>query len=186
MYDNIKNTVRETEVLEKNMREKFMQFAKEYGLIVIGYGGNDRSIMDILETMVRSEENYFPHGIYWCLRDENAVNKKVQKLLRRENTFWVKIVGFDDFMAVLHHKLGLALPKAIGNPYEATTEWLNNFISPKQPLDNSIILKDIIQIQKQIEKFEKRITSAPVSKDFDPLVPYEFLGDIYFRNDDFK
>jgi tetratricopeptide (TPR) repeat protein len=141
--------------------------------------------MDILEMMVRSEENYFPHGVYWCIRDESDVSKKVQKLLRRENTFWVKIDGFDDFMAELHDKLGLLLPKAISNPYEATTQWLNNFISPKQPLTNSIIMKDIIQIQKQIENFEHRITSGPISKDFDPLVPYELLGNINFRNDEF-
>ena len=52
LYDSIKNTVRETEALEKNMRDKFMQFAREYGLVIVGYGGNDRSVMDTLEMVI--------------------------------------------------------------------------------------------------------------------------------------
>lgn len=67
LYDSIKNTIRETETLDKNMKDKFMQFAREYGLVVIGYGGNDRSIMDILDAMLKSD-GYFPNGLYWCKR----------------------------------------------------------------------------------------------------------------------
>lgn len=40
LYDSIKNTISETETLEDNMRDKFKQFAREYGLVVIGYGGH--------------------------------------------------------------------------------------------------------------------------------------------------
>ena len=29
------------------MKNKFIEFSKDYGLIVVGYAGNDRSIMDI-------------------------------------------------------------------------------------------------------------------------------------------
>jgi len=186
LYDNIKNTIRETEALDKNMRDKFIQFAKEYGLIVVGYGGNDRSIMDILDMMIRSEENYFPHGLYWCIRDENDVSKKVQKLLRRENTYWVKIEGFDDFMAELHEKLNLKLPNSISNPYEATTEWLNRFVSPKREMNHPIIKKDINEIIKYIDQFQKLFKDNLSSKDSDPYIPYEFLGDTNYNENLFE
>jgi tetratricopeptide (TPR) repeat protein len=186
LYDNIKNTVRETEVLDKNMRDKFMQFAKEYGLIVIGYGGNDRSVMDILDMMIRSDENYFPHGLYWCIRDEKNVSKKVQKLLRRENTYWIKIEGFDDFMAELHERLNLRLPNSISNPYEATTEWLNRFIVPKREMNHPIIKKDIAIINQHIDQFKQLISNDVPSKDSDPYIPYEFLGDTHFNENLFE
>lgn len=38
LYDSIKNTTSELQSLEANMRDKLMEFAKEYGLIVVGYG----------------------------------------------------------------------------------------------------------------------------------------------------
>jgi len=186
LYDNIKNTLKETRNLEKNTSEKIMQFAKEYGLIVIGYGGNDNSVMDILFRMVNENCNYFPHGLYWCLRNEDRISKKVQKLLTQENTYWVKIEGFDDFMAELHENLGLSLPRAITNPYEATTEWLNNFISPKTSFNNKNIKKNIKEIQNKIEDFERRILSSSPAGEFDPLVPYEFLGNLSCFRFDFK
>nr|MVC83245.1 SIR2 family protein [Vibrio cholerae] len=43
LFDDIKSTLRETESLEVNIKNKFVEFSKEYGLIVIGYAGHDRS-----------------------------------------------------------------------------------------------------------------------------------------------
>ena len=56
LFDNIKNTVRELETLEDNMKRKFMQFAQEYGLVVVGYSGRDRSVMDTLDILIQREE----------------------------------------------------------------------------------------------------------------------------------
>lgn len=58
LFDDIKSTLRETESLEENIKNKFVEFAKDYGLIVIGYAGNDRSIVDILTYLLKNEE-YF-------------------------------------------------------------------------------------------------------------------------------
>ena len=66
LYDNIKNTLAELETLETNTKRKLNQFAQEYGLVVIGYSGRDRSVMDTLELLLRDEENY-KQGVYWCL-----------------------------------------------------------------------------------------------------------------------
>jgi len=168
LYDSIKNTVRETETLEKNMRDKFMQFATEYGMVVIGYGGNDRSVMDILDTILKSD-GYFPNGLYWCKRKGDKASKKLERLMRRDNAYWVEIEGFDEFMAGLHDKLGIRLPDTVRDPFKETTERLNRFISPKEVIKNPIIRKDIKELEEQVKKFESR-------EDFDRLVPYEMLG----------
>ncbi len=47
----IKNTHTETNRLTKNMEAKLVQFGQEYGLVVIGYGGRDNSVMSILEKL---------------------------------------------------------------------------------------------------------------------------------------
>lgn len=175
LYDSIKNTIRETETLDKNMKDKFMQFAREYGLVVIGYGGNDRSIMDILDAMLESD-GYFPNGLYWCKRDGGKVSKKLDRLMRRENAYWVEIEGFDEFMAELHDDLGLRLPDSVRDPYKATTERLNGFISPMKGIKHTIIKKNIAELEEHVKGFEQAI-SGKAPEEFDRLVPYRFLGD---------
>jgi NAD-dependent SIR2 family protein deacetylase len=63
LFDSIKNTKSETLRLTKNMETKLAQFGQEYGLVVIGYGGRDNSVMSILEKLVTRKDN-FKHGIY--------------------------------------------------------------------------------------------------------------------------
>jgi len=185
LYDSIKSTIRETESLEKNMREKFMQFAREYGLIVAGYGGNDRSIMDILDTMLRSA-SYFPDGVYWCIRSKDKISKKLKRLMRRENIYWVEIKGFDEFMAELHEKLELSLPDAVRNPYEATTKRLNKFISSMREIEHPIIKKDIAELEEHVKGYEKVVSGKKSGEEFDRFVPYRFLGDREFRRSNYK
>jgi len=178
LYDSIKNTVRETESLEKNMRDKFMQFATEYGLVVIGYGGNDRSVMDILDTILKSE-GYYPNGLYWGKGKDDKASKKLERLMRRDNAYWVEIESFDEFAAELHDKLGMRLPETVRDPFKATTERLNRFISPKEEIKNPIIRKDIKELEEQVKKFESK-------GDFDRLVPYVMLGAMEFSEHNYE
>ncbi|MCE4565208.1 SIR2 family protein [Maribellus sp. CM-23] len=104
LFDDIKSTLRETESLEDNIKNKFIEFAKDYGLIVIGYGGNDRSIMDILSYLLKNED-YFKHGIYWCLRADSEISEDLRKLLWKDRVYYVQIEGFDELMAELNSKL---------------------------------------------------------------------------------
>ena len=105
LFDNIKATLRETESLETNMRMKFQEFAKDFGLIVIGYGGQDRSIMDILSFLL-SHEEYFKNGLYWCIRKgEKSISPELRQLLWKDRVFFVEIDGFDELMAVFNQKL---------------------------------------------------------------------------------
>lgn len=39
------------------MKNKFIEFSKDYGLIVVGYAGNDRSIMDILSYLLKKKNS---------------------------------------------------------------------------------------------------------------------------------
>ena len=120
LYDNIKNTVKETKELEENMEDKFTQFATEYGLVVVGYGGNDDSIIKILKKVVKTE-GYFPNGIYWCVHKGAEPSKTVKELVRMSKVYWVEIEGFDEFMAELHRKSQLDLPSIKSEPITASS-----------------------------------------------------------------
>lgn len=103
LFDDLKATTRETESLEQNMKQKFLEFCKEYGLVVIGYSGGDRSIMDTIGSLLKNE-SYFKAGIYWCLKKGADVPEELRKLLWRERVYFVEIDGFDELLADLYQK----------------------------------------------------------------------------------
>jgi tetratricopeptide (TPR) repeat protein/NAD-dependent SIR2 family protein deacetylase len=104
LFDDIKSTLRETETLEKNTRDKFIELSKEQGLIVVGYSGTDRSIMDVLDFLLK-DDAYLKNGIYWCVRSEDRISEELYQLLWKDRVFWVEIDGFDEFFASLYDGL---------------------------------------------------------------------------------
>lgn len=152
LYDNIKNTVRELETLEENMKKKIMQFAQEYGLIVVGYSGRDRSVMDVLEMLIRSEE-YFKQGIYWCIRGGEKPGRRLQSLLRKDRVYYTEIADFDEFMAYIHHKAGLNLPAPVADPIRVAHDRARLFVNVPDPLEaNEIIREDIQKVLRGLEE----------------------------------
>jgi len=109
LYDNLQNIGDETERLKKNMRDALTQCLREYGLIVVGYGGNDKSIMNALnDTDIPS------YGLWWCVRNEKSLSKYAKELLHRPNTFILKIKNSEELFATLWQKFGISIP----NPSE--------------------------------------------------------------------
>lgn len=67
--------------------------------IIIGYGGNDGSLMDYLKQL-----NPLPR-LYWCLfRSENP-NAQIMDVVSRHNGAFVKMNGFDNLMYKLQSEL---------------------------------------------------------------------------------
>ncbi len=113
LFDDIKATDRETESLGQNMKEKFIEFAKDYGLVVVGYAGGDRSIVDVL-TLLLKNEDYFRNGIYWCIRKGADISEELRRLFWKDRVFFVEIDGFDEFFAEMYSSFsdGKYLPPA--------------------------------------------------------------------------
>ena len=128
LYDSIKNTARELESLETNMKEKLREFSNEYGLIVVGYAGADRSIMEALDSLLRNHRA-FPHGVYWCVRSTSEISPMVEEMARFPNFHFIKIDGFDAFMAELHKGLGLETHPIIESPYDVTKARIESMLS---------------------------------------------------------
>ena len=150
LYDDIKNTLAELETLEANTKRKLHQFAQEYGLVVLGYSGRDRSVMDTLELLLRDDENY-KQGVYWCHRSDAPVSARLASLLRRDRVYLVDIVGFDEFMADLHREGKLELPMAIASPFEMALDRARLFVDVKESLNrHPVIREDIVAVMGNI------------------------------------
>ncbi|MQY58157.1 MAG: hypothetical protein GH144_00920 [Clostridia bacterium] len=170
LFDSIiKNTQRETNRLTRNMETKLVQFGQEYGLVVIGYGGRDNSIMSILEKLV-TNRGYFKHGIYWCIRKDEKPRARVERLLEKDRVHAIEIQGFDEFMAELHHKARLDLPMSVINPMKVAEQRSRVFCSvPGQLLDNRLIRKDMEKVLDGLGEIRKKVKGKYVPPDELPL-----------------
>lgn len=166
LFDDIKSTLRETESLEQNTKEKFVEFCKEYGLIIVGYSGSDRSIMDVLEFLAR-QENYLKNGVYWCLRRTDNVCHALKNLIWKDKVYPVLIDGFDELFAEIHSQTVRGeLKLNSGKKQSKLHKTIQNIISDDFGLSrNPAIAREITSINndgdsKDISEFVKQMSSV--------------------------
>jgi len=76
-----------------------------YTPIVIGYGGNDGSLMGFLKTV-----EPLNGGIFWCYRAGKEPAKEICEVVEKHHGRLVPIAGFDELMLQLWEKLKLESP----------------------------------------------------------------------------
>lgn len=80
---------------------------KNYVIIAIGYGGNDGSLMGLLDQV---EPEDFAGKILWCYREKDGgPDQRVLELLTAKKGVTIPIAGFDELMLLLNEKLGFPL-----------------------------------------------------------------------------
>lgn len=112
LYSNLQNLGSETRKLRKNMKDKFQNFLLNRGLIVVGYAGNDDSILGPLEKLA-SEDAFLNFGILWVLRHGEKPNNRVANLINNsymKGSRFVFVEDSDSFFAALNSELGLEDP----------------------------------------------------------------------------
>ncbi|HIF9240590.1 TPA: SIR2 family protein [Photobacterium damselae] len=152
LYDSIKATNTETDSLNKNTESKFREFSKEFGLIVLGYAGNDSSIMNCINDLLSDEESdYFSNGIYWCVRKGGEISTKLDSLIsNHDKVFFVEVEGFDEFMAKVSNSVRNDI--SILSKFNETKKEkiIANLVNDRFGLTrNEIIHKDISSLKKQ-------------------------------------
>lgn len=96
------STEGELKKLDSKWPDIIKEILRQYHVIVIGYGGNDGGLMEILGKTL--EENSSAR-IYWCYRDKPI--DKFKKYSKQVEP--VKITSFDEMMYVLGEKLDYPL-----------------------------------------------------------------------------
>lgn len=98
LYENIKNLQQETRILDPNMQLKFREALTSQDIIILGYSGADRSVMDNLAKILRERK----FSIYWCARNEATLHWRAIRLLNAcDNGYFVRIADFDQFILEL-------------------------------------------------------------------------------------
>jgi tetratricopeptide (TPR) repeat protein len=94
------NSPEETDTLKEEWANALSPLLGRFHLLVIGYGGNDGSLMNYLKQ-IKSQKR---KSIYWCILKNQKINKKISRLLT-EKDFIVEIGGFDELMYALNEAL---------------------------------------------------------------------------------
>lgn len=114
-HNNLRNTQDELAKTPKIIFEGVRKLFNSYGVIVIGYGGEDASLMQgLFPPELWQDANVLSSGLYWCdIREPAALAPRVKSFLagggRAERAFYVKIDGFNSLMKQLAHSYGISI-----------------------------------------------------------------------------
>ena len=100
-----RNTESETSQLPEQVKYVLKNFLSETGLIFVGYGGNDKSIAEILNQL---PEGSLPWGIYWI--GNEIPENNIGEWLKKRNAIWVKHRDFDELMFLIWNEFNFDHP----------------------------------------------------------------------------
>ena len=174
LYDDIKNTPSETKVLEDNIKDKLRQFANEYGLVIIGYGGRDASVMNALEELLSSEDT-FPNGIYWCTYGSTEqISPALQRICEDKRVYTIPIDGFDAVLADLHNATQIGLPTGLAAPFKFTRDRASILLDAEPSvLAHPTVEKDAGFVRGALSEIPSKITD---------ILPPEILAEVAESN----
>ena len=88
--------------------------------IVIGYGGNDGSLMGFLKELPPIEG-----GVFWCHREGDEIDPAIHEVVEHHHGYLVPIAGFDEVMLLLQARCQTASRRsALRSSRSASLEFL--------------------------------------------------------------
>lgn len=110
LLDKLKNTEDELQKLEEKISDIWKAGIIDSGLIVVGYAGNDSSVMSVLNELIESDG--IKKGIYWCQPKGIPIGTSASEFMERacklnEQSSVVEIDDFDGLMYKLYLSMNL-------------------------------------------------------------------------------
>lgn len=101
-YDTLQNTSDELKSLEEKIYNYCLKSFANKGLVVIGYSGNDDSVMSFFESHIH-ETDFLSKGIFWTKIKGGNVSSRVEAFIAKAKELGkvaeiVEINGFDTFL----------------------------------------------------------------------------------------
>ena len=105
-YDSLQNTEQELQDLEKQLSDLFCKGLINKGLVVIGYAGNDDSVMKVLEDNIDNKD-FLSKGIYWCKPQNTTLSERANAFMEKacqnnELSCVIDMDGFDEFLNLIY------------------------------------------------------------------------------------
>lgn len=131
-HGNLRNTPDELRRTPKIIFDAVKPLFRSYGLIVIGYGGEDASLMHgLFPNELWQDESVLRSGLYWCdIKEPDRLAPKVKSFLteghRAGRAFYVKVEGFNSLMRLIGNSYGisLSLEREMEADIKVYWEWL--------------------------------------------------------------
>lgn len=167
LFDDLKCTPDDTEKLGKNMKEKFTQFLREYGLIIMGYSGEDESIMQVISSLL-DDSSYMRNGLYWCIKKSSYVSENLIELLKKDRAYIVFVDGFDGALANINKEISptkTPFPdfSKVSNESSIIKHWLNH--KNRYVNENHIIKEHLNHLEASHHKSELAEAIADLHSD---------------------
>jgi len=114
-YRSVKNMPRDLLDNEGEIERCFLAAANRYGLLVTGYSGRDKSVMNMLEAAL-NQSNPFPKGLFWAVVRPSAVADSVLGFIARAqeagvNAHLVEAGTFDTMLSRIWRLIPDRLPE---------------------------------------------------------------------------
>ena len=146
-----KHTEIETSSLDEAVKRILKKLLSETGLIFVGYGGNDRSILNILGEL---PPEALPLGVYWV--SNQVPNSKMGKWLEERRAVWVNHLDFDELMLLIQNEFDLRHPEKerferLLETYFGTFQKLRNKVEAKPDTAERRLLETAVE--KAVQEF---------------------------------
>ncbi|RYC68115.1 tetratricopeptide repeat protein [Spirosoma sordidisoli] len=165
LFQDMKNTLHETSTLQDDQIMKLQEAAQDMGVIVTGYSGSDRSIMDALYQVKEKRGASFP--LYWCARDEKNINWRAKYLINQHpNSYYVPVDTFEQLIVKLYNDLNCKLrdveekKKWVEKHHQKAVDTLSKGDLRKQSpnLEKALKAEEILAQARQIKTPTERVT----------------------------
>lgn len=158
---------------DEEIKKCFLASTSRFGLIVTGYSGRDKSIMNLLFESL-DVTNAFSHGFYWTVLRNSYVNPNVLELintakLKGIEAEIVEVDSFDSMMTRLWRNLP-SIPKHLDLKVERASERSVNIPIPKASKDGQLIRFNFLPL--------KNITSECFTLDTEFKLDWNGVSDI--------
>ena len=162
-----KNMHTETNSIPVCWEKPLIGIFETYTPVVIGYGGNDGSLMGILDALPEGK----PDTIYWCYMHRNWPGQKIVELVKKKNGYFIEIEGFDEFMLRLQVKAkdSLKLPDLLQKLKQRTDSIVLNFKEQREKLLENIA-EDRSKNKSNNKNYESKSNPNEVSESEENLL----------------
>jgi Tfp pilus assembly protein PilF len=135
-----KNTNDETDSLNEIIAKRVAAVLHDRGLVFIGYGGQDRSIVSLMDQL---PPEALPFGVYWISKREPR--GAIRPWLDSRTAIWVESQDFDRLMLLVKEVLSVEDPvtkriEKVHSTYQQTARKLAKGIKEEPPDDVQLAL----------------------------------------------
>jgi len=146
-YDTLQNTSAELKTLEDEIYNYWLKASSNKGLVIIGYSGNDDSVMNFLESHIH-EADFLSKGVFWTKIKNGNISPRVEAFiaLAKEHGKIAEIVEIDGFDALLFdiYKFSGECNTLIDDQWKASVDEKSRLDFQQKPLNSFIKLNAYI------------------------------------------